>query len=73
MLLIWLSLCRENEVEKVFVSAGGWVDEFKKWHLVEATTSSKLKGEDPVNDDKGETEPTSQICAKEREFYLLVL
>lgn len=28
-LLIWLSHCRENEVEKVFISAGGWVDELK--------------------------------------------
>lgn len=72
-LLIWLSLCRENEVEKVFISAGGWVDELKKWHMGEATTCSKLKGEDPVKDDTGETEPTSQTCAKEREFYLLVL
>lgn len=38
----------------------------------EATTCSKQKGEDPVKDGAGETKPTSQICAKETEFYLLV-
>lgn len=68
-LLIRLSLCRENEVEKVFISPGGRVNELKKHHLGEATTCSKQKGEDLVKDDAGETELTSQICA-EREFYL---
>lgn len=40
-LLIWLCLCRENEVERVFISAGGRVNELKKQHMSEATTCSK--------------------------------
>lgn len=30
-----------------------------------ATTSTKLKGEDSLKDDAGETQPISQICAKD--------
>lgn len=68
-MLICLSLCSKKgkmEETKMFASAGRCVNGFKEngTFRLAASTSTKLKGKDPVKDDAGETLPVSQICGK---------